>query len=407
MEMILLAQSPQPTQPARICTSITAHIARNRSPDMSLLPSETIATPLVRILNQRIGGENAANDDICLDGVFDKYSVSTPLCTSQRSISFFITALQWRLILFLLDLLQPEQRMQDVTFAHFEQDPETHMLHFHLESHDRCDVKLKPRLWDQGAYFKSRLLTEGALRLIPHFLPITFRPGTAPKRQLSPHTASATSPRPQKRWVQDAESPEPTITFEMIEQVRAARLERPDESDQAGGFGEEYSEILSEDDMAERDAFELDQGRRAARRARVPEYDHGIFAPPRALQPLPADATEEDWTKEFEKARQRHIDANHSHRITPLTGPCLRAIRRQVHREMMNGKYGMDAFKPCVHCIEAEEVCRVYHSDCYGWSFGGKAAQNQLGWRCVRCRAQHVYQGGGCDAHHVAESGAS
>jgi len=51
---------------------------------MSLLPSESIDTPLVRILNQRVGGEKAANDDVCLCGVFDKYSVSTPLSISQR-----------------------------------------------------------------------------------------------------------------------------------------------------------------------------------------------------------------------------------------------------------------------------------------------------------------------------------
>lgn len=276
------------------------------------------------------------------------------------------------------------------------------MLHFHLASHDRCNVKLKPHLWDQGAYFKSNLLTEGALRLIPHFLAIAFRPGTAPKRQLSPPTASVTSPRPQKRWAQDVEPP--TITFDMIEQVRAARLERLDEPNQLAGFGEEYGEMLDEDDLAERDAFELDQSCRAARRARYPGYDHGVFAPPRALQPLPADATEANWKKDFDEARHRHIDTNHSHSTAPLSSPCLRAIHRQVHREMMTGKYGMDALMPCVHCAEDEVVCRVYHSDCYEWSFDERPAQSRLGWRCVKCRAQHVNRRGGCDAQHVAET---
>lgn len=57
---------------------------RNRLPKMSLVPSESIDAPLVRILNQRVGGEKATNDNVCLDGVFDKYTVSTPLSTSQR-----------------------------------------------------------------------------------------------------------------------------------------------------------------------------------------------------------------------------------------------------------------------------------------------------------------------------------
>ncbi|KAH3944369.1 hypothetical protein HBI56_161820 [Parastagonospora nodorum] len=400
MEMILLAQSPQATQPARICTSITAHIAHNSSPDMSLLPSETVATPLVRILNQRTGRENAANDDICLDGVFDKYSVSTLLCTSQHSISFVIAPPQRRLILFLLDLLQPEQRMQDVTFAHFEQDPETHMLHFHLESHDRCDVKLKPRLWDQGAYFKSRLLTEGALRLIPHFLPITFRSGTAPKRQLSPSTASATSPRPQKRWVQGAESPEPRITFEMIEQVRAALQDQANESAQEVGFGQGHFEMLDEDKLAELDGFDIDQDRRASLPRPNQHYDHGTFTP-RAHHRLPASVTHDTWTTDCEEASQRYINA-HYNGVMPTTKSSLQSLRRITHQEMIRGKYGMDALKPCTRCVEDEVVCRVYHSDCYEWVFDGMSSQYRLGWSCVKCRGRNVSGHGGCDSYHVA-----
>jgi len=210
--------------------------------------------------------------------------------------------------------------------------------------------------------------------------------------------ASGSSPKPHKRWVQDVESP--TITFEMIKRVRAALPERLDESNQAGGFGEEYGEMLDEDDLAERDAFEREQGRRASLPGRDQDRDHGIFTP-RAHHRLPAGVTQYTWTKDFEEACQRYINAQYNG-VTPTITSRLQYLRRVVHQEMMRGKYGMDALKSCTRCVEDEEACRVYHSDCYKWQFDGLPPQGRLGWSCVKCRGGNVSQGGGCDAHHVA-----
>ncbi|KAF3051822.1 hypothetical protein E8E11_005566 [Didymella keratinophila] len=59
--------------------------------------------------------------------------------------------------------------LDEAMFAHFGHLRDGFSLHFHLASHDRCEVELKPKLWDTGAYFLSKLLDDGALHVVPPF----------------------------------------------------------------------------------------------------------------------------------------------------------------------------------------------------------------------------------------------
>jgi hypothetical protein len=79
-----------------------------------------------------------------------------------------------------------QQKLQDTAFTFFKQDHDNQLLHFHLDSHGRCDVELKPLLWNQGTSFEPGLLIDGALRNIPHFVPIAFWEGATLERPLSP-----------------------------------------------------------------------------------------------------------------------------------------------------------------------------------------------------------------------------
>jgi hypothetical protein len=263
----------------------------------------------------------------------------------------------------------------------FKQDRSKFFLHFHLESHDRCDVRLKPSHWDKGTYFRSELLTNGALRLIPHFISIPSCRDEPRKRPLptTPITdVSIVNSRPQKRSVDPFELPTSTAIVNMTEDALASE----------------------DEDLAKEEAFEHSQSVPRATRGGT-HYDHGTFIP-RYIFPLPQRATYSNWVIDFAAAKQRDIDAHYGG-ITPFPKSTReKTTSYTAHGDMIHGKYGMTSLKPCSHCIRAGEVCRVYHSECYEWSIHGQNAKQMLGWRCERCRLQCERHEGGCNAQHHA-----
>lgn len=229
-----------------------------------------------------------------------------------------------------------------------------------MQSHDRCNVSIKPRLWDLGIYFRDTLLVNGTLRLIPHFIPIILRPGAPLKRPPpSPTTDDATpeSPNPQKKKNQAIEPPtSPTM----------------------GSPSEETLEQEEEELAKEEAAY------KASKR---------MFKT-RANTPLTPGVTCSTWLIDFTEAQQRYMDSDGRSKEYATVG---------AHVEMIAGRYGMTALKPCDHCIGAGETCRVYHSECYEWDLPGRSMKNHLGWRCERCRnSSHKFGStsyfGGCNA---------
>jgi len=131
-------------------------------------------------------------------------------------------------------------------------------------------------------------------------------------------------------------------------------------------------------------------------------YDHGIFNP-RALQPLPRDVTHSTWLDDFAEAKQRYLDTHCGGIVPTRWSSADKRSNRAAHMEMIEGKYGMTALKPCDHCVDNEATCRVYHGECYEW---GTQTENlglttTLGWRCLRCR-KNGGTAGGCNAQHEA-----
>jgi hypothetical protein len=130
-------------------------------------------------------------------------------------------------------------------------------------------------------------------------------------------------------------------------------------------------------------------------------YDHGVFISP-STHSLPQLATHESWTIDFEVAKQHYANI-HWEGPMPTGGTGMaQHVHRVVHREMIEGKYGMTAVRPCSHCVDAEVVCRIYHSDCYKCNIPGRDTRKMLGWRCVRCRENEKLLGG-CNAQFPPE----
>ncbi|KAF2818832.1 hypothetical protein CC86DRAFT_151202 [Ophiobolus disseminans] len=308
--------------------------------------NEILPPPPVEILAERVDGESPEGDqsgEAKLTATFPKYT-----------------------------------SLEEATFTVFKHDALLYYLHFHLESHDRCNVKLKPSLWDKGAYFRINLLKDGALRLIPHFMPIKLRDGTPKKRPLpSPTPAEMTpeSSRPKKRRLDDAELPSALAIV--------GTPEKP---------------LVSPVDVAEQEAFELEQSRRKSTLNRM-NTDPTKFKP-KATAPLPRDATYSNWKIDFEDAIRRRIEQAHEGIAVDTNSGKAKWARRWAHAQMIGGKFGMLALVPCTHCARAGAACRVYHPDCCEWDMEGRSPENQLGWRCERCReiSDSNSTAGGCDA---------
>jgi hypothetical protein len=118
---------------------------------------------------------------------------------------------------------------------------------------------------------------------------------------------------------------------------------------------------------------------------------------PAQTSTLPTDATYYAWLTDITNAKARYITTHHNG-VTPKPRSSAECVMsNKVHAEMIGGKYGMTALKPCGHCIETGTVCRVYHPDCYKWHVPGRSSYHNVGWRCQLCRNSPL-RIGGCNA---------
>ncbi|KAJ8117015.1 hypothetical protein OPT61_g1702 [Boeremia exigua] len=225
------------------------------------------------------------------------------------------------------------QDLEDAAFAHFDRHRDEFSLHFHLESHDRCEVKLKPKLWDKGAYFMAKLLVDETLRLIPHFSAKQNR-NIVPQKRFAPHL------EPIGASVGD------------LHCAKKAQLE-PHQPHNVQGTAE------------------LD-----------PEDDKHFLGTNKYSSCLDVGT----WSAEFERQKQVHLDTRGTSIDSDPRSVKLRHISRIVHRTLIEGDYGLTAPISCENCIRVGGECRVYHPDCYEWKQPGRGMESDLGWRCARCR---------------------
>jgi hypothetical protein len=238
-----------------------------------------------------------------------------------------------------------------MTFACFILDRFDYLLHFHLEAHARCEVKLKPNLWEKGAYFRPELLQDDTLRLIPHFITIPLREDAPRKRQLPTPDAGeevVMMSQPQKRRMEVVEA---NATHETTPK--------------------------SGDDSSDTDDIPRNQNSSTTLKTQAHpnyrRYDHGFFKP-KAVAPLPREATHTNWVINFAKAKQNYLDFH------PLAKDTTsKYTNYAAHTHMINGRYGTAALISCTQCTTAGVPCRVYHPDRYEWQTPGQSMFNVLG----------------------------
>ncbi|KAH7377924.1 hypothetical protein DE146DRAFT_769246 [Phaeosphaeria sp. MPI-PUGE-AT-0046c] len=275
----------------------------------------------------------------------------------------------------MVDVFEKYEILEETVFALCNIIRNEFLLHFHLESHDRCNVRLKDSHWNKGTYFRSNLFSDGALLLIPHFVPLVPRPDGVKKRGFEDMEVPMASFGAKKKRMENVKaSPLPTIAEDADEPALHTTMEVTN----LNGSDEIVDSVENNDPAgANTTEHETLTSRRPMKPVRRPIGDldfyavsvHGKFVTS-ATTPLSPKFTCATWLPAMANARERYIN-KHLDGITPARNTVVHsAISRTVHVEMINGLYGMTAQDPCIHCIRAGETCRVYHSDCYKWGKG-------------------------------------
>jgi hypothetical protein len=92
------------------------------------------------------------------------------------------------------------------------------------------------------------------------------------------------------------------------------------------------------------------------------------------------------WELDFNAAREAYLtklSTKHSRPVTKLEGLYANHV---AHEELIQGRYGVRAMMACDACSEREVECRTYHPECYTWKLKDRPARTFLGWRCASCR---------------------
>lgn len=227
-----------------------------------------------------------------------------------------------------------DQDLESTAFAHSDHVRDRAALHFHLEFHNRCEVRLKPNLWDKGAYFVPNLFGNGALRVVPHFV-------TKHERRQIPQKRSALPIEPTKTSLHQ---------YPRIKGVDFEHLELHVEAHEA------------DSDVAEQDTTDSPHRRPAALHAEV-------------VTPLPNRLNAVLWRAEYERHKQTYNDIH--------GGTNYQRSSRYAHRALIDGEFGIYALTMCDKCTKLGRRCRVYHPECYKWG----SPEIKLGWRCSKCRS--------------------
>lgn len=281
-------------------------------------------------------------------------------------------------------------------------------------------MRLKPNLWDKRAYFVPKLLRDDVLRLRPHFVQKQLRTQFSRKR-------AADQPEPVKKlcsWP-FASGPDSTCNQPSIESRQGAVASRSS-SDQSPSPQDTLSNAflsplpstlhvttssempvpldhqhnhttidhvitISEATTAHAVA-ETDDTRVSGRNQYSQQLQNSASTRQRHIPPLSDLITCQTWQEDFAAAKQKYFDKYSRENPKPSHEDMARDY---AHYELISGRYGVRAVMACDICSENEQECRTYHPQCYQWDIGNRAAINQLGWRCMRCR--RAYCGHGCN----------
>ena len=242
-------------------------------------------------------------------------------------------------------------------FVHFVHLREGTSLNFHLASHDRCEVKLKPNLWDAGPYFLPKLLDDGALHVVPHSTTKhqgTQTPQNRAAAQLEPVGRSHSAPQPLPGTIVDAQ----TCMAKDDSTAPKSRKQRTNFEEERKGYNQH---------------------------SHLPK--HLVTTGP---QPLPINLSGKTWLEAHTKARQRWIDTNHPGQIVKKGDSRYIHASRHAHKGLLEGEYGTSTLSSCDRCAPLGLECRIYYPECYECEKEGHSIVSDLGWRCNNCRLAEV-----------------
>ncbi|KAH7351413.1 hypothetical protein BKA66DRAFT_446824 [Pyrenochaeta sp. MPI-SDFR-AT-0127] len=270
--------------------------------------------------------------------------------------------------------LNKYSKLETTTWDSFKLDLDIFSLHFHIEGYDRCDTKVKSRLWDDGTYFKPNLIKDGTIRLMPHFQTKRFGTSAVQKRALltvNDDLAVQNIPQPQKR------NKKSTSTISVANQAIDLTL----------------SDSLVKSPLSIRDIVTSDitepvpvQSKHTLEEPTNIDKTLTIAHGYPTVSRLPAHATVIEWLRDWTEAKQKYIAIEYKGQAQ---GRGKRPDRRgndYAHQQMIEGKYGIVAQQPCEQCEHGEYECRVYHPACYDWELKGSNVKGQLGFICGMCR---------------------
>lgn len=221
------------------------------------------------------------------------------------------------------------QELDEAMFAHFGHLRDGFSLHFHLASHDRCEVELKPKLWDTGAYFLSKLLDDGALHVVPPFTTKHQQTQIPQKRaaaQLEPTGRPHSALQPLHDTAIDAQ----TCMAKDCSATRKTHKKRTNLVGERKGFNQ-----------------------------RLPK--HLVTT---GLQPLSTNLSGKTWLEAQTKAIQRWIGAYHPGKIVKKGDSTYILASRHAHKELLEGEYGTSTLSSCDRCATLGLKCRIYHTEC-------------------------------------------
>jgi hypothetical protein len=245
------------------------------------------------------------------------------------------------------------------------------------------------------------LLSEGALRVVPHFVrkksrEQVFQRRDARQQALGGESSGApAAPTVGRDAPSHATSPERSSSNLVLLPTRSlsAAFEATTLSPRAPPPAEpEDLTTLSGDTTPP--PSQRPRGAFVYRNQYAAQRQNTVHRSQRHLPPLDPSLNGETWQNDFDAARKIYLD-EHAKDPTAVTRLDIINANPVAHRKLIDGKYGVRAAMACDSCSARDVECRTYHPECYTWSIKGKgwddakgkAAVGFLGWRCSRCRS--------------------
>lgn len=238
------------------------------------------------------------------------------------------------------------------------------------------------------------LLSEGALRVVPHFVRKKSREQVFQRRDARQHALGRESSGAQAAHTvgrdapSHATSPGRSSSNLVLLPTRSlsAAFEATTLSPRAPPPAETDDLTVADDADSRTPPHSPRISNQTYRNQYSAQLQNNISPSQRHLPLLHHSLSGHTWELDFNAAREAYLtklSTKHSGPVTKLEGLYANHV---AHEELIQGRYGVRAMMACDACSEREVECRTYHPECYTWELKGRPARTFLGWRCASCR---------------------